>query len=41
MACDNNECMNPECECMNPECDCDPCLCSEDSPCDHCISAPV
>ena len=26
--------------CINPDCDCDPCECTEADPCKHCISAP-
>lgn len=31
--CDNDQC-------VNPECDCDPCVCTEEDPCVHCVSVP-
>ena len=27
-------------ECVNLECDCDPCVCTEQDPCHHCVSIP-
>ena len=33
MACTNEQC-------VNPLCDCDPCVCTEEDPCYHCIGAP-
>ncbi len=31
--CDNDQC-------VSPNCDCDPCVCTEDDPCHHCVGAP-
>jgi hypothetical protein len=33
MACQNEEC-------VNPDCDCDPCVCTEADPCHHCVGTP-
>ena len=31
--CDNEQC-------VSPECDCDPCVCTEEDLCYHCVSTP-
>lgn len=35
---ENKDCGNYECP--NPLCNCDPCVCTEENPCVHCISPP-
>jgi hypothetical protein len=27
-------------ECVSNDCDCDPCVCTEQDPCVHCVSVP-